>query len=88
MQSYKFFVSGHVQGVFYRVNVSKNAQIKGFSGYVKNLGDGRVEAAVSCEEERLQDFIALLQKGSARSRVESIDQIAIEESFSGVFVVR
>lgn len=88
MKSYRFFISGRVQGVFYRAYVAKNAQKAGFGGYVRNLDDGRVEAVVSCEAERLPDFIELLQKGSEKSRVESIDQIAIEESFSGVFVVR
>lgn len=88
MKSYRFFISGRVQGVYYRANVAINAQKAGFSGCVRNLDDGRVEAAVSCEEERLQDFIALLQNGSEKSCVENIEQIAIEERFSGVFVVR
>lgn len=87
MKSYRFFVSGRVQGVFYRANVAKNAQDKGFSGYVRNLEDGRVEAAVSCEEERLGEFIELLQNGSERSRVDGIEQTVTEETFSGTFVV-
>lgn len=88
MQSYKFSVSGRVQGVFYRANVAKNAQEAGFNGYVRNLDDGRVEAAVSCEEAKLEAFIILLQKGSPRSRVEGIEQSEVEEMFCGGFVVR
>ena len=88
MQSYKFLVSGRVQGVYYRANVSKNAQEAGFNGYVRNLDDGRVEATVCCEQTKLDAFIAVLKKGSPRSYVEGIEQSEIEEIFSGGFVVR
>jgi len=88
MKSYRFLISGRVQGVFYRANVSRNARDAGFSGYVRNLDDGRVEAAVSCAEERLWEFIALLQRGSEASRVDGIEQSVTDETFSGTFAVR
>ncbi|WP_345974627.1 acylphosphatase [Sulfurimonas sp. HSL3-7] len=88
MKSYRFLISGRVQGVFYRANVSRNAGDAGFSGYVRNLDDGRVEAVVSCEEERLAEFLALLRRGSEASRVDDIEQSATDETFSGTFVVR
>jgi len=88
MKSYRFLISGRVQGVFYRANVSKHACEAGFSGYVRNLEDGRVEAAVSCAEERLGEFIALLQRGSEASRVDGIEQSVTDETFSGTFAVR
>ncbi len=88
MRSYIFFVSGRVQGVYYRANVSKNAQEAGFSGYVRNLDDGRVEAAVSCEEDTFEAFMILLRKGSPRSSVDNIEAVEIEETFSSGFVVR
>ena len=72
----------------HKINVARNAQKTGFSGYVRNLDDGRVEAAVSCEDERVEDFITLLQKGSERSRVDGIERLETEERFSGGFVVR
>lgn len=88
MKSYRFLISGRVQGVFYRANVSRNARDAGFSGYVRNLDDGRVEAAVSCAEERLGEFIALLRRGSEASRVDGIEQSATDETFIGTFDVR
>ena len=88
MKSYRFLISGRVQGVWYRANVQKNADKAGFKGYVKNLEDGRVEAGVSCEEKRLSDFIVLLKKGSQLSRVDEIIQSKISEQFTGGFVVR
>ncbi|MBS3764584.1 MAG: acylphosphatase, partial [Planctomycetes bacterium] len=38
------FVSGRVQGVFFRSSTRKVAQAKGLEGYVRNLADGRVQA--------------------------------------------
>jgi len=88
MQSYKFLVSGRVQGVYYRANVAKNAKKAGFSGYVKNLEDGRVEACVRCKDEDLEIFKGILLKGSMLSKVSSLEEALCEEDFSGVFMVR
>jgi acylphosphatase len=88
MKSYRFLISGRVQGVWYRATVQQNAQRLGFSGYVENLPDGRVEAGVTCQDERLPDFIELLQKGSEHSRVEHIAQYELAERFDSGFVIR
>ena len=88
MQSHKFLVSGRVQGVYYCANVAKNAQKAGFSGYVKNLDDGRVEACVSCLDEDLERFKKILQEGSPISKVTQIEERACLEVFSDHFVVR
>ena len=88
MKSYRFFITGRVQGVYYRANVAKNAQEAGFNGYVRNLEDGRVEAGVCCKKIDLEVFMSLLKKGSPRSSVATIEHNEIEEVFSGGFVVR
>ena len=74
MKTYKFLISGIVQGVWYRKFVSENAKACGFKGYVKNLPDGRVEAVANIEnEKRLKEFIEILKKGSPYSKVEHIE---------------
>jgi len=40
----RVFVSGHVQGVYYRANTRDTAREHGVDGWVRNLDDGRVEA--------------------------------------------
>lgn len=89
MRSRRYVVSGKVQGVWYRKHLQAMAREEGFSGYVRNLPDGRVEAAVSCgTEAEFGRFEALLKEGSPLSRV---DAIAFEESdgvFEGGFEVR
>ena len=88
MQSYKFLISGRVQGVYYRAHVAKNSKKAGFSGYVKNLEDGRVEACVSCEASKVEAFKKILHKGSLLSNVTLLEESSCSESFSGLFSVR
>jgi len=74
LKTYKFLVSGKVQGVWYRKYVSENAKKHGFKGYIKNLPDGRVEAVANIEnDDRLKEFIEILKEGSPFSRVENIE---------------
>ena len=42
-QAARFFVSGRVQGVFFRASAKHQAQVLGLRGYARNLDDGRVE---------------------------------------------
>lgn len=88
MKSYKFIISGKVQGVYYRVNVQKNASNSNFSGYVKNLTSGDVEACVTCEDERLEEFKNILKTGSPNSVVTALRRSNSNEVFSGVFEIR
>jgi len=87
MKSYKFKIIGHVQGVYYRVNVQKNAQKSGFSGYVKNLEDRSVEVCVTCSESRVDEFKSILKKGSPKSRVDEIQIQDCDEVFEGEFII-
>ena len=63
MKSYKFIISGKVQGVYYRKSVASNANRAKLSGYIKNLPDGNVEATVTCKESRFTEFITILKSG-------------------------
>ncbi len=73
MKTYRFLISGKVQGVWYRKFVSENAKKRGFKGYVRNLSDGRVEAVANIENpQRLEEFLEILKEGSPFSIVENI----------------
>lgn len=85
MKSYKFIIKGTVQRVYYRREVSQNAKKENFSGYVKNLENGDVEACVTCKEKDLQTFINILKKGSPKSIVTNITQTQCEQIFTRSF---
>jgi acylphosphatase len=73
LKTYKFIITGRVQGVWYRKFVSQNAKKAGFKGYVKNLPDGSVEAVANIEnEDRFKEFVDILKKGSPYSIVKNI----------------
>ena len=88
MKSYKFIVIGRVQGVYYRANIQKNAAAAGYSGYVKNLPDGSVEACVRCYETKVEEFKDILKRGSPASRVDELHTQKCDEVFSDGFIVK
>ena len=87
--TYKFLISGKVQGVWYRKFVSENAKKEGFRGYVKNLPDGGVEAVANIENENeLNKFIEILKEGSPYSEVKDIEVLKIENKNFSDFEIR
>jgi acylphosphatase len=66
------FVSGRVQGVFYRATCVKKAESLGLAGYARNLTDGRVEVLACGEEAAVAEFIAWLWEGSPASKVTDV----------------
>jgi len=67
------FVSGRVQGVFFRDHTQKFAVSLGLTGWVKNLRDGRVETIAEGEKEKLETFISRLEEGAPLAVVEKVD---------------
>jgi acylphosphatase len=63
------FVSGRVQGVFYRATCARKAQSLGLSGFARNLADGRVEVLACGDAAAVDAFVAWLWEGSPASKV-------------------
>jgi acylphosphatase len=57
------FVSGRVQGVFFRQTTQLKAQSLGVKGWIKNLFDGRVEAIFEGEENAIKELVDFSRKG-------------------------
>lgn len=68
----KCWVSGRVQGVFFRASTQEQAQKLGITGYAKNLPDGRVEVLAYGEAEALEKLTAWLHLGSPLSQVSDV----------------
>ncbi len=69
------FVSGRVQGVFFRAHTKEVAQNLGLVGWVKNLDDGRVEIVAEGKETELQKLIDWSWQGPPGSRVDDVEII-------------
>ena len=66
------FVSGRVQGVFYRATCVRKATELRLRGFARNLGDGRVEVLACGDPAAVGDFIAWLWEGSPASKVTDV----------------
>ena len=88
MKSYKFIISGKVQGVYYRKSIAENANRAKLSGYIKNLPDGNVEAVVTCNERRVNEFITILKSGSEHSKVDNIKQTSLGSLYTNGFIIK
>ena len=67
------WVSGRVQGVYYRGTTVTRAREMGITGYVRNLPDGRVEVLAQGEDATVAAFIQWLWIGSIASRVTAVE---------------
>jgi acylphosphatase len=74
------WVSGRVQGVYYRGTAATRARELGIRGYARNLPDGRVEVLACGEPQALERFIEWLWVGSTASRVTGVEVAEREES--------
>lgn len=77
------FVSGRVQGVFFREHAQKWASSLGLTGWVRNLLDERVEILVEGEEDKIQTLIAKVKQGPPMARVDNLD--ITSQDFLGEF---
>jgi len=77
------FISGSVQGVFFRSETRNQAKKHGVTGWVRNLPDERVEAVFEGEEENVKRLIEFCRRGPRGSRVTSLD--ATWETYAGEF---
>ena len=67
------WVSGRVQGVFYRGTTAGRAREMGITGYARNLPDGRVEVLAQGPPAVVEDFIKWLWIGSVASKVTAVE---------------
>jgi acylphosphatase len=67
------YVSGRVQGVFFRAETADLANRLGLTGWVRNLSDGRVEALFEGEKEDVEKALDFCRQGPPGASVRSLD---------------
>ena len=77
------FVSGKVQGVFFRENTKKKAEELLISGWVRNLPDERVEAVFEGERENIEKILKWAKKGPFFAKVDNLE--ILQEDYRGEF---
>jgi len=67
------FVSGKVQGVYFRATTRDEARDLGVDGWVRNLDDGRVEAVFEGPEPDVEAMVEFCHEGSEAARVDDVE---------------
>jgi acylphosphatase len=80
-KSIRVYVTGIVQGVFYRIFIKQNAEKYNVKGFVRNLEDGRVEIFLEGDTNSVNKIIEICKKGPKFSRIKKIE--TKKESFQG-----
>lgn len=68
----RLVITGRVQGVGYRDFVQTEARARNLVGWVRNRGDGGVEAIVNGAAESVEELIAACWRGPRASKVADV----------------
>ena len=82
------YVSGRVQGVFFRQATAEQAERLDVDGWVRNLGDGRVEVLCEGAEAAVRELASWLEQGPSKAKVTAVE--LEEQALQGIagFIVR
>lgn len=72
MTAKHIYISGQVQGVWYRGWTVKQAQALELGGWVRNRRDGRVEAVIAGDDQALERMIQLFRQGPPAADVKEV----------------
>ena len=67
------YVTGRVQGVFFRAETENHATLHNITGWVRNLYDGRVEAIFEGEKQQVDAMIEFCRRGPPGAHVSNLD---------------
>ena len=82
MQRRHVVIYGFVQGVGFRFGLERAARSRGVSGWVRNRGDGAVEAVFEGEPEDVEALLEFCREGPRGADVERVD--VVNESPKGL----
>lgn len=86
--SYRFVVTGRVQGVGFRAAAQRKALFLGLSGWVRNRSDGAVEGLAGGNSSDLERFREFLHQGPPAAHVTDVQWRATDEEAQEGFLVR
>jgi acylphosphatase len=67
------YVTGLVQGVFFRASTRERAKELGLGGWVRNLSDGRVEVLAEGNQAEVEQLVQWLWEGPSGAEVENVE---------------
>jgi len=88
MRAVQLRIEGRVQGVGFRDWLRREALGLGLSGWVRNRGDGSVEALAQGGSDQIDQLVAACHRGPALAHVSHVklDEIAVNSALAADFV--
>jgi len=81
------WVSGRVQGVYFRGATQRRARELGVSGYARNLPDGRVEVLACGPQAAVDSLCEWLWQGPQHASVTAVTCERVEMAVDGGFTI-
>jgi acylphosphatase len=72
-KSVRIYITGTVQGVFFRMFIKENAERYNIKGFVRNLEDGRVEVFLEGNGNEVNKMIELCKKGPKHAQIRNVE---------------
>lgn len=88
MPTVHLLIKGKVQGVFYRATAKDVAQKNSLTGWIRNTGNGNVEALASGIQTQLDIFIKWCHDGPKRAEVSEVVICKVEEQIFQKFSIK
>jgi acylphosphatase len=82
------YVTGNVQGVYFRATTRDQAEQRDIDGWVRNLDDGRVEAVFEGDDDEVDEMVEFCHEGSDAARVDDVEVSYGEPDGAGDFRIR
>jgi len=73
-KSIRLYVSGVVQGVFFRDFVKENAERYNVKGFIRNLNDGRIEIFLEGNVDEVNKMIEMCKTGPKHSQIKNVEE--------------
>ncbi len=73
-KSVRLFITGTVQGIFFRQFIKEHADKNKIRGYIRNLEDGRVEVFLEGQNNNIDDMIEICKKGPKHAHIRNIEE--------------
>jgi len=71
-KSVRLYITGTVQGVFFRAFIKENAERYNVKGFTRNLEDGRVEVFLEGDSDKVNKIIELCEKGPKHAQIKNV----------------
>ena len=73
-KSVRLYITGTVQGVFFRQFVKEHADKRNVKGYIRNLEDGRVEIFLEGDMDDVDSLVQVCKRGPQHSIIRNVEE--------------